>query len=233
MSNSSETGPKSGLKAPTKIARPSTSTGGIPRPTATSTASSTSLLSKPGTTTNSSSSSLNQTVSEAALTATTTTTTSSTTTATATGVSTASEPSAEQAFQIGDRVFVNGVKPGRLAFLGTTQFKEGEWAGVVLDTTDGKNNGSVNGVTYFECGGEMRGVFCRPNKLTRTYDPSVADQANTANTAAPSVNANQVASAQNDNNTTVSGGADGGLKIGDRVIISSAAGGPAKIGTLR
>lgn len=227
-SNSSETGPKSGLKAPTKIARPSTSTGGIPRPTATSTASSTSLLSKPGTTTNSSSSSLNQTVSEAALTTTTTTTTtSSTTTATATGVSTASEPSAEQAFQIGDRVFVNGVKPGRLAFLGTTQFKEGEWAGVVLDTTDGKNNGSVNGVTYFECGGEMRGVFCRPNKLTRTYDPSVAD----ANTAAPS--ANQMASAQNDHNTTVSGGADGGLKIGDRVLITSAAGGPAKIGTLR
>lgn len=124
---------------------------------------------------------------------------------------------------------MNGIKPGRLAFLGTAQFKEGEWAGVVLDTIEGKNNGSVNGVQYFDCGGEMRGVFCRPNKLTRTFDPSVADGAAAAPPATPASNAsaNNAASSGTESNST------SGLKIGDRVLISSAAGGAPKIGTLR
>ena len=156
------------------------------------------------------------------------------TTLTATIAATASTTSAtttsgSEQFQIGDRVFVNGIKPGRLAFLGTAQFKEGEWAGVVLDTVEGKNNGSVNGVQYFDCGGEMKGVFCRPNKLTRTFDPSVADSAAAAPPATPALNASSInaASSGTESNST------SGLKIGDRVLISSAAGGAPKIGTLR
>ena len=65
---------------------------------------------------------------------------------------------------------MSGSKPGYIAFLGETQFAPGEWAGVVLDETIGKNDGSVNGVRYFQCE-PKRGVFCRISKLSRT--PSV------------------------------------------------------------
>ena len=71
-----------------------------------------------------------------------------------------------QSFAIGDRVLVGGTKPGVVAFLGSTQFAPtGVWAGVTLDTADGKNDGSVSGVRYFECEAN-KGVFARPDKLT-------------------------------------------------------------------
>ena len=69
----------------------------------------------------------------------------------------------EQALELGDRVLANG-KHGVLAFLGTTQFAKGNWAGIVLDSLDGKNNGSVNGVQYFECE-PNRGLFAKQEKI--------------------------------------------------------------------
>ncbi|KAM9441430.1 CAP-Gly domain-containing linker protein 2 isoform 3-T3 [Clarias gariepinus] len=69
-------------------------------------------------------------------------------------------------FALGERVWVNGVKPGRVAYLGETQFAPGQWAGVVLDEPVGKNDGSVGGVRYFECL-PLQGIFTRPSKLTR------------------------------------------------------------------
>ena len=50
----------------------------------------------------------------------------------------------------GDQVLVSGTKPGRILFLGETQFAPGQWAGVVLDEPVGKNDGSVAGVRYFQ-----------------------------------------------------------------------------------
>ncbi|XP_072099438.1 CAP-Gly domain-containing linker protein 2 isoform X1 [Mobula birostris] len=67
-------------------------------------------------------------------------------------------------FAIGDRIWVNGVKPGIIQFLGETQFAPGKWAGVVLDEPVGKNDGSVGGVRYFECE-PLQGIFTRPSKL--------------------------------------------------------------------
>lgn len=66
--------------------------------------------------------------------------------------------------EVGDRVLVNGEKPGVVAFLGPTQFASGTWAGIILDVFDGKNNGLVKGVQYFECE-PNRGLFARPEKL--------------------------------------------------------------------
>uniref|UniRef100_A0A8C3CWC4 CAP-Gly domain containing linker protein 2 n=1 Tax=Cairina moschata TaxID=8855 RepID=A0A8C3CWC4_CAIMO len=79
-------------------------------------------------------------------------------------------------FVVGERVWVNGVKPGVIQYLGETQFAPGQWAGVVLDDPVGKNDGSVGGVRYFECQ-PLQGIFTRPSKLTRqpVAEGSVSD----------------------------------------------------------
>ncbi|XP_041816380.1 CAP-Gly domain-containing linker protein 1 isoform X2 [Chelmon rostratus] len=73
-------------------------------------------------------------------------------------------------FQIGDRVWVNGNKPGYVQFIGGTQFAPGQWAGIVLDEPIGKNDGSVAGVRYFQCE-DGKGIFTRPSKLSKTALP--------------------------------------------------------------
>ncbi|EIW67626.1 hypothetical protein TREMEDRAFT_45156 [Tremella mesenterica DSM 1558] len=69
---------------------------------------------------------------------------------------------------IGDRVRMSGVgMEGTLRFLGPTQFKEGVWAGVELEggfAGKGKNDGSVNGVEYFQCSPNC-GMFVLASKL--------------------------------------------------------------------
>ncbi|XP_076020049.1 CAP-Gly domain-containing linker protein 1 isoform X2 [Genypterus blacodes] len=73
-------------------------------------------------------------------------------------------------FQIGERVWVNGNKPGYVQFMGPAQFAPGQWAGIVLDEHIGKNDGSVAGVRYFQCE-DGRGIFTRPSKLSKTALP--------------------------------------------------------------
>lgn len=73
-------------------------------------------------------------------------------------------------FQVGDKVWVNGSKPGYVRFIGGTQFAPGQWAGIVLDEPIGKNDGSVAGVRYFQCE-DGRGIFTRPSKLSKTALP--------------------------------------------------------------
>uniref|UniRef100_A0A8C8HCN8 CAP-Gly domain-containing protein n=1 Tax=Oncorhynchus tshawytscha TaxID=74940 RepID=A0A8C8HCN8_ONCTS len=70
-------------------------------------------------------------------------------------------------FQVGERVWVNGNKPGVVQFLGEAQFAPGQWAGIVLDEPIGKNDGSVAGVCYFQCEA-LKGIFTRPSKLSYT-----------------------------------------------------------------
>uniref|UniRef100_A0A6Q2Z8W5 CAP-Gly domain-containing protein n=1 Tax=Esox lucius TaxID=8010 RepID=A0A6Q2Z8W5_ESOLU len=72
-----------------------------------------------------------------------------------------------QNFQVGERVWVNGNKPGVVQFLGEAQFAPGQWAGIVLDEPIGKNDGSVAGVRYFQCE-PLKGIFTRPSKLSYT-----------------------------------------------------------------
>lgn len=59
------------------------------------------------------------------------------------------------AFQIGDRVLIEGPslndgneafeRSGIIRYIGRTEFKEGDWLGIELDTPTGKNDGSVAG----------------------------------------------------------------------------------------
>jgi len=70
--------------------------------------------------------------------------------------------------RVGDPVII---LPGRqftgtVRFCGYTDFAAGEWVGVELSGPFGKNDGSVNGVYYFECK-SLHGFFCRPNLVER------------------------------------------------------------------
>ncbi|XP_036824885.1 centrosome-associated protein 350 isoform X1 [Oncorhynchus mykiss] len=67
-------------------------------------------------------------------------------------------------FAIGDRVLVSNVQPGTIRFKGHTSFANGFWAGVELDKSEGSNNGTYDGVVYFECE-EDHGIFAPPDKI--------------------------------------------------------------------
>ncbi|KAJ8376494.1 hypothetical protein SKAU_G00070740 [Synaphobranchus kaupii] len=68
-------------------------------------------------------------------------------------------------FTVGDRVLVSNVQPGTLQFKGPTRFANGFWAGVELDKSEGSNNGTYDGVIYFECK-EGHGIFAPPDKIS-------------------------------------------------------------------
>jgi dynactin complex subunit len=126
-----------------------------------------------------------------------------------------------------------------VAYVGTTDFKEGDWVGIILDTAEGKNNGSVEGRVYFVTE-EKRGVFCRPSKVTPAQMSeadanafSAQQEAKYARLAASSVTippSNTATSA----GTVMTSKSEGnnGLKLGDRVVINNADG-SFKLGTLR
>lgn len=90
-------------------------------------------------------------------------------------------------YQIGERVWVNGNKPGHVQFMGGTQFAPGQWAGIVLDEPIGKNDGSVAGVRYFQCE-DGKGIFTRPSKLSKTPLPE-KESNGTQSSPAPEVGA--------------------------------------------
>lgn len=142
-------------------------------------------------------------------------------------------------FVVGERVWVNGVKPGVIAYLGETQFSPGQWAGVVLNDLVGKNDGSVNGVRYFECQ-PLQGIFTRPSKLTRQPIGDGSDEqqqnAQLQGGAAASgqrvvmplregmLNSSVKTGNESGSNMSDSGsvkkGGEKDLKVGDRVLVS-------------
>lgn len=141
-------------------------------------------------------------------------------------------------FALGERVWVNGVKPGRVAYLGETQFAPGQWAGVVLDEPVGKNDGSVGGVRYFECL-SLQGIFTRPSKLTRQpasessdahpADPHAGPNCTGAQRVVVPLREGILNSATKTGNESGSNMSDSGsvkkggekdLRVGDRVLVS-------------
>ncbi|KAJ8343021.1 hypothetical protein SKAU_G00329490 [Synaphobranchus kaupii] len=156
-------------------------------------------------------------------------------------------------FVVGERVWVNGAKPGCIHYLGETQFAPGQWAGVVLNDLVGKNDGSVGGVRYFECQAHQ-GIFTRPSKLTRQpvgdgSDTQSTESLTTQNlslhgSSAPSAQrvvmplregmlnssvktGNESGSNMSDSGSVKKGG-DKDLRVGDRVLV-----GGTKTGVVR
>uniref|UniRef100_G1MV69 CAP-Gly domain-containing protein n=1 Tax=Meleagris gallopavo TaxID=9103 RepID=G1MV69_MELGA len=68
-------------------------------------------------------------------------------------------------FSIGDRVLVSKVQPGTLQFKGVTKFAKGIWVGVELDKPEGSNDGTYDGIKYFDCK-EKHGIFAPPQKIS-------------------------------------------------------------------
>jgi len=65
---------------------------------------------------------------------------------------------------VGTRVAVVGSGIGIVRFVGETRFKPGTWVGVELEEADGRNDGSVQGVRYFQCA-PARGIFVLPSSV--------------------------------------------------------------------
>lgn len=87
-----------------------------------------------------------------------------------------STPTLDPNILMGDRVNVisaSGTKTGTLRYLGTTEFADGEWAGIELDEAVGKNDGSVNGKRYFSCSMKY-GLFAPVAKVSRSRRPVAA-----------------------------------------------------------
>lgn len=147
-------------------------------------------------------------------------------------------------FIIGNRIWVGGTKPGQIAYIGETNFGNGDWAGVVLDEPIGKNDGSVGGTRYFQCE-PKKGIFARLTNLTSAPLSSVEDSMiqssfvttkplgfstpmppkRQGSTVVPVKTSSKNVSQQPTSKTI------NDLKIGDRVIISSGQG--SKLGVLR
>jgi hypothetical protein len=66
-------------------------------------------------------------------------------------------------FKLGDVVAVTGTrKVGVVKYAGEVHFSDGVWIGIELPDPTGKNDGSVQGVKYFNCK-PKHGLFVRPN----------------------------------------------------------------------
>uniref|UniRef100_A0A3B1IM17 CAP-Gly domain-containing protein n=1 Tax=Astyanax mexicanus TaxID=7994 RepID=A0A3B1IM17_ASTMX len=136
-------------------------------------------------------------------------------------------------FSVGERVWVNGNKPGYIQFIGATQFAPGQWAGIVLDEPIGKNDGSVAGVRYFQCE-DLRGIFTRPSKLSRApipereTNPPADGQTAAANKTSTNLAKDTSGSVTNLSEADSAKKAKRELKLGDRVLI-----GGTKAGVVR
>ncbi|XP_053208559.1 CAP-Gly domain-containing linker protein 3-like isoform X2 [Panonychus citri] len=68
--------------------------------------------------------------------------------------------------EVGDRVILTDKRIGVVRFVGETSFASGIWYGIELSKAIGKNDGSVEGVKYFDCK-PLHGLFVPPGRILR------------------------------------------------------------------
>ncbi|KAF7347275.1 CAP-Gly domain-containing protein [Mycena venus] len=64
------------------------------------------------------------------------------------------------------------VARGVVRFAGATSFQSGKWIGIELYEPNGKNDGSVNGVSYFTCKPNY-GIFVRASQIKGTFGSEI------------------------------------------------------------
>ena len=68
---------------------------------------------------------------------------------------------AEKSLRLNQRVEVTGKDVrGIVAYVGSTMFASGKWIGVILDEPKGKNNGTVQGKSYFQVNISVHSHLC-------------------------------------------------------------------------
>ncbi|KAK0539912.1 hypothetical protein OC842_000728 [Tilletia horrida] len=67
-------------------------------------------------------------------------------------------------FTLHSRCSIARIGEGEILFFGQTSFAPGVWVGVALDEPNGKNNGTVQGRSYFDAP-DGHGVFVRPSQV--------------------------------------------------------------------
>ncbi|KAM7350903.1 cytoplasmic linker protein 190 isoform 2-T4 [Cochliomyia hominivorax] len=122
-------------------------------------------------------------------------------------------------FIIGQRVWVGGIRPGQIAYIGETHFAPGEWAGVVLYDPSGKNDGCVAGKRYFQCE-PKRGIFSRLTRLTLAPLPGAQTPTSPLSKNSPD-RSRTVSPTASVRSSFLRSPGKNGLTVGDRVIVSS------------
>lgn len=74
-------------------------------------------------------------------------------------------------FEVGQTVELQDGRIARVRYVGDAHFAAGDWIGVELDDTSGKNDGSVQGQRYFDCE-PGHGMFLRPAVATIIDQPT-------------------------------------------------------------
>ncbi|KAK3266326.1 hypothetical protein CYMTET_25050 [Cymbomonas tetramitiformis] len=79
-------------------------------------------------------------------------------------------------FQLGDKVVVgkNRRLEGMIRYFGEVIFAPGDWVGIELEQPEGRNDGSVQGITYFTCPPNC-GLFVRASIL-QPESPTAKDR---------------------------------------------------------
>ena len=70
-------------------------------------------------------------------------------------------------FRVGQRVHTSDDtrRIGTVKYVGPVEGYSGTWVGVDWDSGQGKHDGSINGVRYFDARSERSGSFVRPQNL--------------------------------------------------------------------
>ena len=69
-------------------------------------------------------------------------------------------------YKVGDNVMVAGGQIGKIAFLGDVEYSRGTFAGLVMGEGQGKNDGMVKGVRYFQCA-KGRGLMLKTRDIVK------------------------------------------------------------------
>ena len=68
---------------------------------------------------------------------------------------------------IGDRVLLNDESKGQVRFIGSVSGKRNIYYGIALDKPNGKNDGFVNNIKYFDCDKD-HGLFVNISKIQKS-----------------------------------------------------------------